>query len=241
MADAHFSNGERSWRLLPPMQPPFESASQQRFYDDIVSGAIGGSGAKSGIEGIIDDEGALQGPWQVHAMVADLGRSVLQLAKRIADDNTGEKRVRAMPILVTAAYMQSELVWYVHSRLALKENVSEEALPLMKELAPAESLQGKLKHDELAVYKMFRELVATNRVTDNTYKAALEVLDNDRKKIASLVLSMGCYYSVAQRNNLFGVPTKAGAFLEFPVDGKTESLPEPHMADAHFSNGERSW
>jgi len=153
-------------------------------------------------------------------MVPDLGRAVLQLARGIADDNTVEKRVREMPILVTAAYMQSELVWYVHSRLALKENVSEEALPLMKELAPAESLQGKLKHDELAVYKMFRELVATNRVTDNTYKAALEVLDNDRNKIASLVLTMGCFSIVSQMNNLFGVPTKAGAILEFPVEGR---------------------
>jgi len=204
------------------MKPPFETGAQQQFYDDLISGAIGGPGAAANPGILIDGEGALKGPWQVQALKPELGRGVLALARAISDDTTVEVRVREMPILVVSAYMQSELQWYVHSRIANQHNVSEEALSLMKELAPADRLDGKLKHDELAVYKMLRELMITNRVRDDTYKAALEVLDNDRRKIAYLVMTMGCFSTVSQILNLFGVPLDAGATLAFPVDGRAE-------------------
>jgi len=204
------------------MKPQFESEAQQKFYDDLLSGAIGGPGAAANPGIRIDGEGALKGPWQVQALKPALGRGVLALARAISDDTTVETRLREMPVLVVSAYRQSELQWYVHSRIANQNNVSEEALSLMKELAPADRLDGKLKHDELAVYKMFRELMTTNRVRDDTYKAALEALDNDRSKIAYLVMTMGCFSTVSHTLNLFEVPIEAGATLAFPVDGRAE-------------------
>ena len=120
-----------------------------------------------------------------------------------------------MAILVVGVHWQAQFEWYAHEQLARKAGVAEEAFPLIKQNAPAESLAGALRPDELAVYRLARELMLTKRVSAKTYAATKEALGNDDRKMCDLCLTMGTYHAVSNILNMFEVPLPAGQPLPF--------------------------
>ena len=107
-----------------------------------------------------------------------------------------------------------------HERLARKAGVAEAALPLIREGAPADRLVSILQPDELAVYTLAQELMATKRVSAATYHATREALGGDGdRKMADLCMTMGCYSAVSKLLNMFEVALPPGEPLPFPDAG----------------------
>lgn len=102
---------------------------------------------------------------------------------------------------------------------ARKTGVAEAAFPLIKANAAPEALVGVLQPDEVAVYKLARELMST-RVSAATYAETRAMLGGEDKKMADLCMTMGCYSAVSKMLNMFEVPLPAGAPLPFPEPGE---------------------
>lgn len=98
--------------------------------------------------------------------------------------------------------------------------MAEAALPLIREGAPADRLVSILQPDELAVYTLAQELMATKRVSAATYRATREALGGDGdRKMADLCMTMGCYSAVSKLLNMFEVALPPGEPLPFPDAG----------------------
>ena len=188
------------------MLPPKLNAAQQRLYDDIVNTrkAVVGSAA------LFDEDGGLRGPWNAEVTSPALGKHLERLATAVRSENSLEPRLYEVAILVVGVHWQAEFEWYAHEKIARRAGVNAAALPLIKRNAPAEQLHGVLQPDELAVYKLARELMGTRRVSDGTYSATKSALGADDRKIADLCMTIGCYTAVSQILNMFEVPLPSG-------------------------------
>ena len=196
---------------LPPLQPPNLDPEQGRLYDDIVSSRI----KIVGRDALFDEHGGLRGPWGAEVTSPAIGKHLEQLATAVRHDNSLEPRLYEVAILVVGAHWRSQFEWYAHEKIARRAGVAEAAFPLMKQMAPAAQLEGVLEPDELAVYKLARELMETKRVSAATYAATRAALGDDDKKLADLCMTMGCYSAVSTILNMFEVPLPMGEALPF--------------------------
>eukprot|EP00322_Chrysochromulina_rotalis_P015303 CAMPEP_0115829360 /NCGR_PEP_ID=MMETSP0287-20121206/1057_1 /TAXON_ID=412157 /ORGANISM="Chrysochromulina rotalis, Strain UIO044" /LENGTH=216 /DNA_ID=CAMNT_0003282621 /DNA_START=20 /DNA_END=670 /DNA_ORIENTATION=+ len=197
---------------LPPMAPPKLDEAQQELFDNIVNTRI----KVVGKEALFDERGGLRGPWNPEVASPALGQHLERLATAVRTSNSLEARLYEVAILVVGAHWQAQFEWYAHEKIARKAGVAEAAFPLIKAGAPAEQLRGILQDDEVAVYKLARELLELKRVSSGTYYETRRALGDDDRKMADLSMTMGCYSAVSTMLNMFEVPLPHGEQLPFP-------------------------
>ena len=172
-------------RRLPPAKPPHLDPAQQELYDTIVDSRI----KVVGREALFDEDGGLRGPWNPEVTSPALGQHLERLATAVRTQNSLEARVYEVAILVVGVHWQAQFEWYAHERIARKAGVAEAAFPLIKANAAPDELVGILQPDELAAYKLARELMANKRVSAATYKETKEILGGDDRKMADLCMT----------------------------------------------------
>eukprot|EP00928_Gymnodinium_smaydae_P081911 TRINITY_DN65341_c0_g1_i1.p1 TRINITY_DN65341_c0_g1~~TRINITY_DN65341_c0_g1_i1.p1 ORF type:complete len:239 (-),score=51.25 TRINITY_DN65341_c0_g1_i1:129-845(-) len=204
--------GAASRARLPPLTPENLDDAQRTLYDDIVGSRL----AVVGREALFDEHGGLRGPWNPEVTSPHLGKHLERLATAVRTQNSLEARLFEVAILVVGAHWKAQFEWYAHEKIARKAGVAEAAFPLMRQLVPAEKLEGILKADEVAVYRLAKELMETKRVSAETYAATKELLGGDDKKMADLCMTMGCYSAVSKMLNMFEVPLPQGEEPPFP-------------------------
>ena len=196
------------------MQPPELDAEQQRLYDNIAQTRI----KILSKEALFGEDGGLRGPWNAEVTSPLLGTHLEQLASAVRYQNSLEPRVYEVAILVVGAFWQAQFEWFAHEKIARKSGVAEAAFPLIKALEPPERLEGILKPDEAAAYKLARELVTSKRVSAATYAETRAALGDDPdRKMADLCMTMGCYHAVSNILNMFEVPLPDGEVPPFQV------------------------
>ncbi|KAL3911125.1 MAG: hypothetical protein SGPRY_008811 [Prymnesium sp.] len=194
------------------MVPPGLDEAQQALYERIVGSRLGVVGEA----GLFDQAGGLRGPWNAQVASPALGTHLERLANAVRGDNSLPPRLFEIAILVVGAHLRSQFEWFAHEKLARAAGVEEAAFALIKSGADASALEGILRGDEVAVYKLTLELMETKRVSDATYALTKQALGGDDRKMVDLCFTIGCYMAVSSTLNMFEVSIPQGEPLPFP-------------------------
>ena len=195
--------------------------TQRAMYDRIVE-----SRTSAGIPAskILDEGGALRGPWNAQVTAPAIGVHLEQMATAVRAENSLPPRLYELGILVVGASWRSQFEWFAHEPIARKAGITDAALEKIKELRPPSELEPHLQPDEFAVYQFCRELSESKRASDSTFSALRAHLTEPQ--VADLVFSMGCYHAVSLTLNVFEVALPEGASPPFDEAGAGKAKSE---------------
>jgi 4-carboxymuconolactone decarboxylase len=153
---------------------------------------------------------SLDGPFNVLLRSPEMGNLSQKLGEYLRFRTSVPRRLNEMAILLTARWWSSQYEWSAHKPLALDAGLSASVI---------DDIQGgrrpaKMQPDETAVYDFCAELREHRRVSDSTFKEAVNALGE--RGVVDLVALMGYYDSVSMVLNVDRYPLPAGATLPFP-------------------------
>jgi 4-carboxymuconolactone decarboxylase len=177
------------------------TADQKKYFDGLMGGRVSGTGSK----GVVQGATSLGAPFNVLLRSPILAERLRNVGEYLRFDSSIPKRLNELAILVTARTWTAQYEWYAHLRLALKEGLNPE---LAAELA-----QGKrpssMQADEEAIYNFCHELHATHQVSDENYKAVIDLFGE--QGAVDLMVVSGYYVMVSMVLNVNRTPLPEGA------------------------------
>ena len=174
---------------LPDIDPATLDAEQKRIHDEIVAGP----------------RGKVEGPLRVWLTSPGLADKAQALGAFCRYGTSLPQRLSELAILVTGAYWQAGFEWHVHAPIGLAAGLDPAAVEQIR-------IGGEPRltnDDEIAVYRLSRELLTTRRVSGETYAFAEKVLGE--RALVDLVGVLGYYGLISMTINAFEVPLPAGA------------------------------
>jgi 4-carboxymuconolactone decarboxylase len=115
-----------------------------------------------------------------------------------------------MAILMTAKWWAAQYEWHAHKPLALEGGLS----PAIVDALQAGRRPDAMQPDEAAVYDFATELRTRRRVSDATFRRAVEQLGE--RGVVDLIGTLGYYDLVSMILNVDGYPLPEGAPVPFP-------------------------
>jgi 4-carboxymuconolactone decarboxylase len=110
--------------------------------------------------------GEVRGPFIALLHNPELAASLQELGEHLRWKGKLPPRLKELAVLVTARRWTCQHEWVMHSRLALEGGLAKETV----EAIAAQREPGDLAEDEKAVYDFSRELHATGRASDQSFK-----------------------------------------------------------------------
>ena len=143
--------------------------------------------------------GHIVGPFRVLLNSPDLARRIAHAGSYIRFESTLQKDVTELAILVTAREFDCQFEWAAHEPLARNAGVREEAIKAIRDRKAPEGLT----QDEAVVVRYLQELLRNHRVSEPTFKVALEKFGI--QKLTDLTATAGYYGMLAGVLNAFEV------------------------------------
>lgn len=199
---ANAQTEERRFRLIPldEMTPEQRTAAEA-----IMSGpraSVPGSAATA------KTPGSPFNPWLRSPEVAD---RLQRLGETLRFRSSIPARLNEFAILVTARQWDAQYEWYAHHRLALQAGLNP---AVAADLAEGRVPAG-MKDDETIVYNFCRELHQDRKVSDATYKAAVD--NFGERGVIDLIAVSGYYVLVSMTLNVDRTPIPDGGKPPLPV------------------------
>jgi len=194
------SNRSRRTRRSPsPRLPVLDMASltgeQQALVDAISSGPRG--------------RFSNSGPFAVYLHAPGFGHLAQQLGGYVRLGTSMPPRLSELAILCTARFWQAQYEWVAHAAIAAKQGVKPATIRDLQ----AGRTPTSAPRDEMAIYAFVRELYATRRVSDATYKRVHKLLgDAGMVELAGI---LGYYAMVSMILNVFRMPVPEGTPAPF--------------------------
>ncbi len=179
---------------LADIEPDKLSPEQRRVYDEILSGP----------------RGIVEGPLRVWVNSPGLADKAQALGAFCRYGTSLPQRLSELAIVTTGAHWQSGFEWAVHAPIALAAGLDPAAIEAIRTGQQPDFAAA----DERAVYAFSTELLCDRRVSDATYRLALETLG--QLGIVDLVGVLGYYGLISMTINAFEVPLPVGAPEPFP-------------------------
>ena len=194
------SNKSRRPRRSPaPRLPVLDMASltreQQALVDAISSGPRG--------------RFSNSGPFAVYLHAPGFGHLAQQLGGYVRLGTSMPPRLSELAILCTARFWQAQYEWVAHAAIAAKQGVKPATIRDLQ----AGRTPTSAPRDEMAIYAFVRELYATRRVSDATYKRVHKLLGD--AGMVELVGILGYYAMVSMILNAFRMPVPEGTPAPF--------------------------
>jgi 4-carboxymuconolactone decarboxylase len=193
------SRSNQSRRLPAPRLPALDMASlageQQALVDAISSGPRG--------------RFSNSGPFAVYLHAPGFGHLAQQLGGYVRLGTSVPPRLSELAILCTARFWQAQYEWVAHAAIAAKQGVKPATIRDLQ----AGRTPTSAPRDEMAIYAFVRELYATRRVSDATYKRVHKLLGD--AGIVELVGILGYYAMVSMILNVFRMPVPEGTLAPF--------------------------
>jgi 4-carboxymuconolactone decarboxylase len=188
------SRSNRSRRPPSPRLPAVDLASlrgaQQALVDAISSGPRGGF--------------SNSGPFAVYLHAPGFGHLAQQLGGYVRLGTSVPPRLSEFAILCTARFWKAQYEWAAHAAIAAKQRVKPATIRDLKAARAPKSAPP----DEKAIYAFVKELYATRRVSDATYKRVHKLLGD--AGLVELVGILGYYAMVSMILNVFRMPLPEG-------------------------------
>lgn len=154
--------------------------------------------------------GSLGGPFNALLRSPEMGNLYQKVGEYVRFRSSVPPRLNEMAILLTARWWSSQYEWYAHKSLALKAGLSAAVTDDIQ----AGRRPSKMQADETVVYDFCTELRERRRVSDATFKAAVNLLGE--RGVMDLVAAMGYYDLVSMVLNVDRYPLPDGADRPFP-------------------------
>ncbi len=175
-----------TWEQLTP--------AQKTMVDDVLSGA----------------RGSLGGPYNVFLRSPEMGNLAQKYGEYTRFRSTVPRRLNEMAILMTARWWTSQYEWTAHRPAAVTAGLATDIIDAIHDgRRPA-----RMQADEAAVYDFCSELREHRRVSDQTFKAAVDRLGE--QGVVDLIGVMGYYDLVSMALNVDRYPLPAGTPPPFP-------------------------
>jgi 4-carboxymuconolactone decarboxylase len=203
------------------LSPDRQTSEQRALYDAIRGGKRGQATAVAGRPGagggLVDERGALVGPFNAWLLAPSVGDRIQRLGEAIRFSSSLPQNALEVAILVGAREWRAEFEWWAHVRLARRAGVAAEVIAAIEAgTEPDFSDDG-----EATAWRFSRELLTDRRVSDRSYVAARERFGE--AGVMELVALLGYYTLVAMTLNVFEVPLPPGQKAAFESATRSDS------------------
>ena len=182
--------------------------AQRQVWDDVI-GSRRGSGDRPG-GGLINDQGGLIGPFNALLYSPEIGRRAAALGEGLRFGSSLDNRLLELAVITIGAHWRSNFEFFAHSRMALDAGVSSEVVD-----AIAGGSHPEFEHDdERTVYALVRSLIDTQRVSDELYSEAVDLLSESG--LVEVVLLVGYYTMISLTLNTFEIAVPEPAQPTWP-------------------------
>jgi 4-carboxymuconolactone decarboxylase len=154
--------------------------------------------------------GSVRGPFVPWLNSPELARRAQRLGEFARYHTSLPERLKELAILCTARHWAAQFEWWAHAPLAIEAGVDR---AIVDAIANHETPEFAAE-DEAAVYAFCRELYATRRVGEATYRAVARHVGD--KGTVELVGVLGYYALVSMTLNVFEVEPPGGDPLSPP-------------------------
>ena len=182
---------------LPWPRPDELTDPQRRLYEILRGGPRTTDG---GTYSIVDEEGRLEGPFNIMLSSPALGVPLQALGRAVRFESALTDRQREMAILRVAAWTRSEFEWYVHERLGRRAGLSNDELAAIQHGDDVPSLDD----DERIVHRLTEQLLATGDLDDLSFADGVEALG--MVSVLDLALLVAYYHLLAFTMRVFRTP-----------------------------------
>lgn len=190
-----FEKGNASMRL--PLLPPAQlSAAQKPLYEDMSQGIK----ANFNTFKVIDEAGALMGPWNPWLRFPKFGAPVWALVKAMSEAPILSRTVREVTILVTGAHFDSAYELYAHVAPAEAKGLSDDKIAVIV----GGSRPADLTHSEGVAYDVTHALLNGGVLPELLYRRAVETFGEEGAAELIYLVALYCHVSVIL--NGFNVP-----------------------------------
>lgn len=199
-ANGYAQESERRFKVLTQAEM---TPAQRELADNIRSGpraAVAGSAANA-------SGNSVGSPFNVFLRSPDLGDPLQRVGSYIRFKSSLGMRLNEMAILITARYWHSQYEWFAHHRLALQAGLD----PQVAQAIAEGQRPSQMKPDETVVYDFSHELHHNKRVSDRTFKAALDMFGE--QGVMDLIGVNGYYTLVSMVLNVDRTPIPNGGAL----------------------------
>lgn len=150
------------------------------------------------------------GPFPAWLQSPELARRARSLSEFLRFQSSPSKRHAEIAILVTGRHWRADFEFYAHAELARKAGVEE---PIIRALAAGKRPDFSEPGDK-TVYDLCTEILNTRRISDPTYRQALDVFG--LQTLVELIAIIGYYCMVSVTLNAFEAPLPPGEPTPFP-------------------------
>lgn len=159
--------------------------------------------------------GRVGGPFSAMFHSPGLAQKVMEAGAQIRTRSTLTMGERELIILAVAREKDGVYEWSAHVGQARKNGVPESTIEAVRDNA---ELSG-LDEDERDIVEYVRQLLRTNRVSDELYHRLVE--NKGLRWVVELTGTIGQYQYISAINNAFEIEPHAGAeILPVPAPGK---------------------
>jgi len=190
-------------RLPPPRLPALDlhglTGEQQALVEAIKAGPRG--------------RFIMEGPFAVYLHAPAYGELAQRLGAHLRFRTGLPPRLSEVAILCTGQYWKAQYEWMAHAAIAEKQGVKPSTIrDIQAGRAPKSA-----PPDEKAVYALVKELYATRRVSDATYRRVHKLIGD--AGMVELVGILGYYVMVSMTLNVFRMPLPPGKSVPFREPG----------------------
>jgi 4-carboxymuconolactone decarboxylase len=170
------------------LKPEELTPEQKKLYDDIA-----------GTRGVVGGPFAI---WLRQPAIADVAN---RFGNAVRLHGKLDKRLFELMTIVVARHWGAQYEWFAHVEAGRKAGLTDAVIePLRTRQEPAFA-----REDERLVYDVVTELSETRRLSDATYRRALDFFGQDL--LIELITATGFYTLVAMMLNAFDVDTPDGS------------------------------
>jgi len=177
--------------------PPDSLAPELRYVHDEIAGLIGHS--QSQVK-MIDEQGALLGPFVAMLRYPQFGIAALSFLRTLDTQATLAKSVREAAILTVGGAFGARFILYAHEIMAKAFGLSSTSIATLA----AGGLPSGLNEQENIAQVIAGSLVRGHAVPDSTYQYAAGLLGQDA--VAELFFLVAGYSLIAMIVNGFDIP-----------------------------------
>jgi len=131
------------------------------------------------------------GPYNLLLRSPVLGQRMFDLFDYLRWKTSVETRLNEFAILIVGRQWRSQVEWFAHAPIATKAGLSADIIAELK----ANKRPSKMAEDEAVVYDFVTELMATHKVSDETFARVRKVFND--QQIVDLTAVAGNYVMVA--------------------------------------------
>ncbi len=180
---------------LDKLPPDRLDPAQRALYDEIA----GGPRSSNSPFAMLDEQGALEGPFNAMLYSPQLGQALQQLGATIRYQGTLSDRARELAILAVAAHWDSDFERYAHEAVGRRIGLTEDELRILREGGEPELADEA----ERTVLSVTFQLLRTSDLGEEVYAAARGVLGDSG--LVELTTLVGYYATLALQLRVFRV------------------------------------